>query len=182
MGDRFSVAAERNRPGHAAVTPWSRVRSLCRLWLRLGWVGAGTVIALMAGGQCFAATGSLMNDLGRLDEYSSMLSRSGDATLAATSSSAERTPLVPGVGTAFRSLIALYQLTLSSQDSPACNYEPTCSRFAQEAIEARGPVLGSLMTSDRLQRCIGAARKYYPPDPMTFRALDPVRPSLHSAR
>jgi putative component of membrane protein insertase Oxa1/YidC/SpoIIIJ protein YidD len=128
------------------------------------------------------AAGSLREDLGRLDGYSATLSRSRDATPAARSSSGERVPVVPGTRTALRSAIILYQLTLSSQDSPACNYEPTCSRFALEAIRSRGPILGILMTSDRLQRCIGAARRYYPTDPMTFRALDPVQPSSHPSR
>jgi len=146
------------------------------------WVVAGAVLVLAPGGHGLAAAGSLRDDLGRLDGYSAVLSRPRDATRAAGVSSGERIPLIPGTRTVLRSAIILYQLTLSSQDLPACNYEPTCSRFAQEAVRTRGPILGILMTSDRLQRCIGAARRYYPTDPMTSRALDPVRPSSHPSR
>jgi putative component of membrane protein insertase Oxa1/YidC/SpoIIIJ protein YidD len=70
--------------------------------------------------------------------------------------------------------ITLYQKFLSSQDAPVCNYEPSCSHYGQATIRSRGIFLGALMTSDRLQRCIGAARWYYPLDPRTLRALDPV--------
>jgi putative component of membrane protein insertase Oxa1/YidC/SpoIIIJ protein YidD len=161
------------------VTRWSRARIPSRSRSRLAWVVAGAVIVLAPGGPGPAAAGSLRDDLGRLNGYSAALSRSRDATPAAGPSSLERVPVVPGARTALRSLIVLYQLTLSSQDAPACNYEPTCSHFAQEAIRIRGPILGILMASDRLQRCIGAARRYYPTDPMTSRALDPVQPASH---
>ena len=87
---------------------------------------------------------------------------------------ASRISLVPGIASAFRGAIVLYQVTLSSQDAPVCNYEPTCSRFAQQALRLRGPLIGTLMASDRLQRCLGAARDHYPLDPVTLRALDPV--------
>ena len=158
-----------------------RGRSCCSRW-RLAWVVAGAVIVLTWEGAGPAAAGSLRDDLGRLNACSAMLSGPHDATTTAPASSGERVPAIPGTRTALRSLIVLYQLTLSSQDTPACNYEPTCSHFAQEAIRSRGPILGILMTSDRLQRCIGAARRYYPTDPLTSRALDPVQPPPQSSR
>jgi putative component of membrane protein insertase Oxa1/YidC/SpoIIIJ protein YidD len=161
------------------VTHWKPARISCRLLLRLTWVVIGALIVLAPGRPGLATAGSLRDDLGRLDGFATTLSRSRAETLAAGASSGGQVPLIPGTRTVLRSAIILYQLTLSSQDSPACNYEPTCSRFAQEAIRIRGPILGSLMASDRLQRCIGAARRYYPTDPVTFRALDPVRPSSH---
>jgi putative component of membrane protein insertase Oxa1/YidC/SpoIIIJ protein YidD len=71
--------------------------------------------------------------------------------------------------------VRLYRETLSSQDSPVCNYEPSCSHYAQDAIRLRGPLIGALMAGDRLERCIGAARRFYPIDPATQKALDPVR-------
>ncbi len=83
-------------------------------------------------------------------------------------------PLLPGARTAVQALIRLYQVTLSSQDAPSCVFTPSCSHFAQDAIRARGPLVGTLMASDRLQRCFGPARAYYPIDPTTQRAFDPA--------
>jgi putative component of membrane protein insertase Oxa1/YidC/SpoIIIJ protein YidD len=73
---------------------------------------------------------------------------------------------------AFSGLIRFYQIYISSQDAPACNFTLTCSRFMTEAIQEYGAVHGFLMASDRLQRCFGASRKYYPIDPKTGYAID----------
>lgn len=159
------------------MTGRSGTRISCRSRSCLAWAVTGVVIVLASGGPGLVRAGSLRDDLGRLDVYSAALSRSSGAAAPAGASSGEETPVIPGTRTALRSVIVLYQFTLSSQDLPACNYEPSCSRFAQEAVQIRGPILGLLMTSDRLQRCIGAARRYYPMDPMTARALDPARSS-----
>ncbi|UCG50383.1 MAG: membrane protein insertion efficiency factor YidD [Candidatus Latescibacterota bacterium] len=50
--------------------------------------------------------------------------------------------------------IQLYQILLSSQDLPGCNFEPSCSHFGREAVSRFG-FQGVLMTSDRLLRCNG---------------------------
>jgi hypothetical protein len=34
-----------------------------------------------------------------------------------------------------------------------CRYEPSCSRYAEEAIRMHGPLRGSLMALRRLSRC-----------------------------
>ena len=73
---------------------------------------------------------------------------------------------------AFSGLIRFYQICLSSQDVPSCNFTLTCSRFTAKAIQEYGAVHGFLMASDRLQRCFGASRKYYPRDPETGYAID----------
>jgi hypothetical protein len=41
-----------------------------------------------------------------------------------------------------------------------------------KAIQEYGAFHGFLMASDRLQRCFGASRKYYPRDPKTGYAID----------
>jgi putative component of membrane protein insertase Oxa1/YidC/SpoIIIJ protein YidD len=71
------------------------------------------------------------------------------------------------------SLIRLYQLYVSSQDVPSCNFTLSCSRFGMLAIRKYGLFYGILMTSDRLQRCnrIGG-RRYYPIDPRTGKSID----------
>lgn len=89
---------------------------------------------------------------------------------------ADGSAVAPSLGRAMHLLITSYQVFLSSQDTPACNYLPSCSHYAQDAIRERGPILGILMASDRLQRCIGFARRHYRIDPVTGRAIDPVLP------
>ena len=78
-------------------------------------------------------------------------------------------------------LIRFYQVTLSRLDLPVCNFEPSCSHFAQDAIRERGAAIGILMASDRLQRCFGPARIYYTIDPATRKAIDPADASTHAA-
>ena len=69
-------------------------------------------------------------------------------------------------------LIRLYQLFISSQDISVCNFTPSCSRFGMAAFRKHGLFYGGLMTADRLLRCNGLARRYYPVDPRTGLAID----------
>jgi putative membrane protein insertion efficiency factor len=69
-------------------------------------------------------------------------------------------------------LIRLYQMFISSQDISVCNFIPSCSRFGMAAFRKYGLFYGGLMTADRLLRCNGLARKYYPIDPGTGLAID----------
>jgi len=68
--------------------------------------------------------------------------------------------------------IWLYQLFISTQDLPVCNFTFSCSHFGMAAIKKYGILHGTLMTSDRLQRCNGFGRKYYPLDSQTGLAID----------
>ncbi len=49
--------------------------------------------------------------------------------------------------------IEVYQFVLSEQQPDVCNFTPSCSHYAYQAMKKQGPVKGSLMTIDRLQRC-----------------------------
>ena len=71
-------------------------------------------------------------------------------------------------------LIRVYQLFISTQDMAVCNFTPSCSRFGMRALKDHGLLHGILMTSDRLQRCNGIGRKYYPIHPETGKCDDPV--------
>lgn len=51
--------------------------------------------------------------------------------------------------------IRIYQIAVSSQDMPTCNFVPSCSRFSNLALQRAGLVKGILLSSDRLQRCNG---------------------------
>ena len=72
--------------------------------------------------------------------------------------------------------IRLYQLLISPQDMPVCDFIPTCSLFGMQVIRRYGVIRGILLTSDRLQRCNGYARTsgHYPLDEKTGKAIDPV--------
>jgi hypothetical protein len=53
-------------------------------------------------------------------------------------------------------LIALvkgYRLLLSPWLGSSCRFEPTCSRYAIEALERHGAASGSYLTLRRLARC-----------------------------
>ncbi len=55
-----------------------------------------------------------------------------------------------------RLLIALvkgYRLLLSPWLGAACRFEPTCSRYALQALEQHGAAMGSYLTLRRLGRC-----------------------------
>lgn len=74
--------------------------------------------------------------------------------------------------------IRFYQIFISSQDMPVCNFIPSCSNFAFQAIRRFGPIKGALLTSDRLQRCHSLAHLYagtiYKVDETGGRLKDPI--------
>lgn len=65
------------------------------------------------------------------------------------------------LGIAGSGLIRLYQILISSQDSPACNFTPSCSRFAAAAIRKTGFIKGTLLGADRLLRCHRWTKRQY---------------------
>ena len=56
-------------------------------------------------------------------------------------------------------LIRGYQEVFSNRQGEVCNFIPSCSNYAQEAIKKYG-VVGVLMTFDRLERCNYFAWQY----------------------
>lgn len=75
---------------------------------------------------------------------------------------------------ALMGLIRGYQLFISTQDMPVCNFTPSCSRFGMASFKKYGIFYGLLMTSDRLQRCHGMGRRYYSIHPETGKSDDPI--------
>jgi putative component of membrane protein insertase Oxa1/YidC/SpoIIIJ protein YidD len=66
----------------------------------------------------------------------------------------------------------LYQVLISSQDMSACIFSPSCSRFGMRAISEFGLIHGGIMASDRLLRCHGMGKMYYPLERQTGLSLD----------
>jgi putative membrane protein insertion efficiency factor len=50
-------------------------------------------------------------------------------------------------------LIRLYQITLSPLLPPSCRFEPSCSRYAYQAIDRFGFFKGGWLATKRLSRC-----------------------------
>ena len=49
--------------------------------------------------------------------------------------------------------IRLYQRVVSPALAPRCKYEPSCSRYAVQAIERYGILRGSVLAAWRVLRC-----------------------------
>lgn len=71
-------------------------------------------------------------------------------------------------------IVRAYQLLISSQDTDACNFEPSCSRFGMLAMQRFGVARGFLLTGDRLTRCNGATDRHYERSQQSGKHLDPV--------
>ena len=67
-------------------------------------------------------------------------------------------------------VIRSYQLLLAPFAGGACRFEPSCSAYAEEAIQTHGPLRGLLLTSWRVLRC----------QPFARAGLDPVPVGRHS--
>lgn len=75
----------------------------------------------------------------------------------------------------FKGMIKMYQILLSSQQSPQiCTFTPSCSHFGYQAIRDYGAFWGLLMTSDRFMRCHNFNYRYYKFDIHSRKLKDPV--------
>ncbi|HEX4806832.1 MAG TPA: membrane protein insertion efficiency factor YidD [Conexibacter sp.] len=60
--------------------------------------------------------------------------------------------------------IRLYQRTISPLLGPRCKYEPSCSRYAAQAVQEYGILRGLVLAGWRLLRC----------NPWSYGGYDPV--------
>ena len=63
------------------------------------------------------------------------------------------------------SLLRVYQQHISGLLPPACRHFPTCSNYAQQAIERYGAARGSALAVARLCRCHPFAKAGFDPVP-----------------
>lgn len=70
-----------------------------------------------------------------------------------------------GAADALVGVIRLYQLLVSPALPKACRYEPSCSRYAAEAITRYGALKGSWLAVKRLARCHPFGGHGYDPVP-----------------
>ena len=52
-----------------------------------------------------------------------------------------------------KAMIRFYQVAISPYRPRCCNYIPTCSQYAMEAIEKYGALKGGWLAFKRLMRC-----------------------------
>jgi putative membrane protein insertion efficiency factor len=77
-----------------------------------------------------------------------------------------------------------YKSYLSVLLAGNCRYQPTCSRFAYEAIDRFGVVKGAWLATKRLLRCQPFAKRFgYDPVPEKWEDMRPNMPvDTHGAR
>jgi len=61
--------------------------------------------------------------------------------------------------------IKVYQVFVSPWMPPVCRYQPTCSRYAMEALRKHGAIKGSWLAARRLLRCAPWGKSGYDPVP-----------------
>lgn len=49
--------------------------------------------------------------------------------------------------------IRFYQIFISPLKAPTCRFYPTCSAYAIEAIQKKGPVKGTWLAIKRIAKC-----------------------------
>jgi len=57
--------------------------------------------------------------------------------------------------------IGFYQKYISDLRRGHCQFEPSCSQYAYDAIQSRGTLVGTALAADRLIRCNARARYWY---------------------
>ena len=62
-------------------------------------------------------------------------------------------------------LIKFYQKNISPCKRTRCPYFPSCSAYGMEAIEKRGPIVGSVLAAWRILRCNPFSKGGYDPVP-----------------
>ena len=73
----------------------------------------------------------------------------------------------PGVvARALLLFVRAYQLALSPLLPPSCRFEPSCSKYATEALRVHGAASGSWLTLRRLLRCRPGGGSGYDPVPL----------------
>jgi hypothetical protein len=72
-------------------------------------------------------------------------------------------------------LLRIYRVAISPALGEACRYEPTCSLYAQQAIQRFGVLRGILLAVRRILRCHPFARGGLDPVP-----ADPAELHTHS--
>ncbi|MEM7054534.1 MAG: membrane protein insertion efficiency factor YidD [Pseudomonadota bacterium] len=77
-------------------------------------------------------------------------------------------------------LIHLYRKLLSPLVGQQCRFEPTCSRYTEQAIELYGPWRGCWLGFKRILRCHPLCKGGDDPVPGNEDATQPLETEIHS--
>ena len=74
------------------------------------------------------------------------------------------------------SLIRTYRYLISPMLGPSCRFYPSCSCYAEEALQTHGTLLGSYLATRRILRC----HPWHPGgyDPVPQKQMGPSQPKL----
>jgi len=72
-------------------------------------------------------------------------------------------------------LVRLYRLAISPWLGSNCRYDPTCSRYAIEALQKHGALKGSWLAAKRIVRCHPWGGSGYDPVPADPKEHDEAR-------
>lgn len=64
--------------------------------------------------------------------------------------------------------IRFYRYAISPMMAPHCRFEPSCSAYAEEAVQRFGFVQGGMLAATRLARCHPGTAGGYDPVPESF--------------
>jgi putative membrane protein insertion efficiency factor len=78
--------------------------------------------------------------------------------------------------------IKAYQYLLSPWLGHWCRFTPSCSNFAIQAIQIRGPILGLFLALKRVSRCHPWCTGGHDPVPMPRSAISPHNPADSAAQ
>lgn len=77
--------------------------------------------------------------------------------------------------------VRAYQIVLSPHLGNCCRFEPSCSNYCIEALQAHGPFKGTWLTARRLLRCRPFGPSGFDPVPPPKSKPHPVaRPHAHT--
>ena len=68
-------------------------------------------------------------------------------------------------------LIRFYRKAISPYTPPCCNYTPTCSQYALDALSEWGAIVGLLLAAWRILRCNPFSKGGYDPAPERYFAF-----------
>jgi len=86
-----------------------------------------------------------------------------------------RAPIVVGLTAAIRA----YRYLISPMLGPTCRFYPSCSCYAEEALQQHGALRGSYLTVRRLLRCHPWHEGGYDPVPPVTPNNEAIKPVPH---
>jgi putative component of membrane protein insertase Oxa1/YidC/SpoIIIJ protein YidD len=66
------------------------------------------------------------------------------------------------LGSVLELSLTAYRFALADQQGDICAFYPSCSEYAEQALDSCGTITGLLMIADRLERCNWTAFNYAP--------------------